>query len=70
MQGNALEMGKRLKSGLEEVVSTTSWIGDLRGRGLMVALEIVGTDSGSGNTEPTQNVLQNFLKPAKTMGFF
>ena len=42
MQSNALDMGKRLKSGLEEVVST-SWIGDLRGRGLMVALEIVGT---------------------------
>ena len=68
MQGNALDMGKRLKSGLEEVVSTTSWIGDLRGRGLMVALEIVGTDSGSGNTEPYPERAAEFLETCKDHG--
>ena len=68
MQGNALDMGKRLKSGLEEVVSTTSWIGDLRGRGLMVALEIVGTDSGSGNTEPYPERAKEFLETCKDHG--
>ncbi len=68
MQGNALDMGKRLKSGLEEVVNTTSWIGDLRGRGLMVALEIVGTDSSSGNTEPYPERAAEFLETCKDHG--
>ena len=68
MQSNALDMGKRLKSGLEELVSTTSWIGDLRGRGLMVALEIVGTDSGSGNTEPYPERAAEFLEACKDHG--
>ena len=68
MQGNALDMGKRLKSGLEEVASTTSWIGDLRGRGLMVALEIVGTDSSSGNTEPYPERAAEFLETCKDHG--
>ena len=68
MQGNALDMGKRLKSGLEEVVSTTSWIGDLRGRGLMVALEIVGTDSSSGNIEPYPERAAEFLETCKDHG--
>tara|TARA_Y100001968_G_C19392260_1_gene736265 strand:+ start:502 stop:1767 length:1266 start_codon:yes stop_codon:yes gene_type:complete len=68
MQGNALDMGKRLKSGLEKIVSTTSWIGDLRGRGLMVALEIVGTDSSSGNTEPYPERAAEFLEACKDHG--
>jgi len=68
MQGNALNMGKRLKSGLEEVVSSTSWIGDLRGRGLMVALEIVGMDSASGNTEPYPERAAEFLEACKDNG--
>ena len=68
MQANALDMGKRLKSGLEEAASTTSWIGDLRGRGLMVALEIVGTDSGSGNTEPYPERAKEFLETCKDHG--
>ncbi len=68
MQGNALDMGKRLKSGLKEVVNTTSWIGDLRGRGLMVALEIVGTDSSSGNTEPYPERAAEFLETCKDHG--
>ena len=68
MQANALDMGKRLKSGLEEAASTTSWIGDLRGRGLMVALEIVGTDSGSGSTEPYPERAAEFLEACKVHG--
>ena len=68
MQGNALEMGKRLKSGLEKIVSATSWIGDLRGRGLMVALEIIGTDSSSDNAEPYPERATEFLEVCKDHG--
>jgi len=68
MQRNASEMGKRLKDGLQEIVNTTSWIGDLRGRGLMVALEIVGTEHGEGNAEPFPERAAEFLEACKNQG--
>ena len=37
-------MGSRLITGLESVAEETTWIGELRGRGLMIALEIVNHD--------------------------
>ena len=41
MQHNALEMGQRLVERLRPVVAATDWIAELRGAGLMQAIEIV-----------------------------
>ncbi|WP_419845401.1 aspartate aminotransferase family protein [Candidatus Poriferisocius sp.] len=41
LQGNALRMGKRLADAVQPVVDRTPWIVELRGRGLMQAIEIV-----------------------------
>ena len=45
LQGNALRMGKRLSDALQPVADRTPWIVELRGKGLMQAIEI--TDPGS-----------------------
>ena len=68
MQANAKEMGARLKDGLEAVVGETPWIGDLRGRGLMVALEIVGDETESGSVEPYPERAAEFLEICKDLG--
>lgn len=68
MQANAKEMGARLKDGLEAVAGETPWIGDLRGRGLMVALEIVGDETESGSVEPYPERAAEFLEICKDSG--
>jgi len=68
MQANAKEMGARLKDGLEAVAEETPWIGDLRGRGLMVALEIVGDETESGSVEPYPERAAEFLEICKDLG--
>ena len=45
MQRNAFEMGQRLVERLAPVVAKTDWIAELRGAGLMQAIEIVQPDS-------------------------
>ncbi|NCG37650.1 MAG: aminotransferase class III-fold pyridoxal phosphate-dependent enzyme, partial [Actinobacteria bacterium] len=41
MQGNALARGKQLTAGLQAAVEANDWIAELRGKGLMQALEFV-----------------------------
>jgi len=45
MQANALAMGARLTAALSPVIDQTSWIAEMRGKGLMQALEFVHPDS-------------------------
>lgn len=45
MQANALVMGERLAGHLSPIVDEMPWIAELRGRGLMQALEFVHDDS-------------------------
>jgi len=44
LQGNALRMGQRLRDGLQPVVERNPWIAELRGKGLMLAIETVQPD--------------------------
>ena len=44
LQGNAQRMGERLREGLAPVVERTPWIAELRGKGLMQAIETVQGD--------------------------
>jgi 4-aminobutyrate aminotransferase len=41
LQANALDMGKRLRTGLEALVAEMPWIAEVRGKGLMQAIEMV-----------------------------
>jgi 4-aminobutyrate aminotransferase len=46
LQGNALKQGARMRDILEPVVNETEWIAELRGKGLMLAVETVVPGSG------------------------
>ena len=45
LQANAKEMGERFLKGLTPVASEASWIAEVRGRGLMIAIETVHDDT-------------------------
>jgi len=45
LQGNAKRMGERLVAGIGPLAERTPWIAELRGRGLMQALEMVHPDT-------------------------
>jgi 4-aminobutyrate aminotransferase len=46
LQGNAARLGGRLLDGLRAVAASHPLIGDVRGKGLMIALELVDPDGG------------------------
>jgi len=50
LQGNALKQGARMRDILDPVVEETEWIAELRGKGLMLAVETVvpGTNEPDG----------------------
>ncbi len=52
LQANALEMGNRLRAGLDALVDETPWLIEARGRGLMQALEMV--QPGTIEPDPTR----------------
>ena len=49
LQGNAKKMGDRFRAGLDAIAASTPWIAEVRGRGLMQAIETVqpGTNTPS-----------------------
>lgn len=64
LQGNAKTMGERLRSGLEEMVTATPWIAEVRGRGLMQAIEMVEP----GTIEPDGMRTTALLEACKARG--
>ncbi|NNE74393.1 MAG: aspartate aminotransferase family protein [Acidimicrobiales bacterium] len=64
LQGNAARMGARLVERLGPVVDENDWIVELRGRGLMQALEMVQP----GTTEPDPGITARLLDEAKARG--
>ncbi len=61
LQGNALTMGRRLVAGLQPAVDRTEWIAELRGKGLMQAIEMVQP----GTTEPDPDRANAILEGCK-----
>jgi 4-aminobutyrate aminotransferase len=61
LQANALAMGHRLSERLGPVVDKTEWIAELRGRGLMQAIEMVHP----GGIEPDPAVTTRLLDAAR-----
>lgn len=64
LQSNAKVMGERLRTGLEAIVERTPWIAEVRGRGLMQALETVSPDG----LEPSPQHAGEMLEATKAAG--
>lgn len=64
LQGNALAMGARFRGRLEPLVDQTDWIAEIRGRGLMQALELVHP----GTIEPDTVRAGHLLEGCKARG--
>jgi 4-aminobutyrate aminotransferase len=62
LQANAAEMGQRFRQGLDAMAAETPWIAEVRGRGLMQAIETVET----GSLEPSPARATAMLESAKT----
>ena len=61
LQGNALKQGARIREILEPVVADTDWIAELRGKGLMLAIETVRP----GGIEPDAAKAGAFMEATK-----
>jgi 4-aminobutyrate aminotransferase len=57
LQGNAAKLGQRLLTGLREVGERHDVVGDVRGKGLMIGIELVGPD-GAPNPAAATAVLE------------
>ena len=64
MQANALARGEQLSAGLADAVDATDWIAELRGKGLMQALEFVHP----GSNEPDAARAGAFLEACRAHG--
>ncbi|MXW60405.1 MAG: aspartate aminotransferase family protein [Acidimicrobiaceae bacterium] len=64
LQGNALAMGQRLTAALAPIAEKTPWIAELRGKGLMQAIETVHPTS----TEPDAQRAGAILEGCKRRG--
>lgn len=54
LQSNSQKMGQRLAEGLSDIAGGYSWLGDVRGKGLMLALEALTSD-GNAHCPDTAN---------------
>ncbi len=65
--GNAAAQGSRLLGGLRELQKKYSFIGDVRGKGLMVGVEVVDPASADGKTPDAEKVL-TVVEAARRLG--
>jgi len=63
-----LNKEKKLKEGLEKLQKKYEIIGDIRGKGLMIGIELV-KDKKSKQPLPTELVANCFEKKQKTLGY-
>jgi alanine-glyoxylate transaminase/(R)-3-amino-2-methylpropionate-pyruvate transaminase len=68
MQGNAKRLGEKLIGGLHELQKKYSCIGDIRGRGLMVGVELIEDEDKTPATELTTDVFETCKKMGLMIG--
>jgi 4-aminobutyrate aminotransferase len=64
LQTNALKMGQRLRAGLDHLAAEIPAIGDVRGKGLMLGVEMVA----AGGTKPDPGVTTRIMEAARQGG--
>jgi 4-aminobutyrate aminotransferase len=64
LQANSLEMGKRLCTAIQPAVDEADWIAELRGKGLMLAIEAVQP----GSDEPNSVAAAQLMEKTKAAG--
>lgn len=65
LQENARVVGHRLKTGLEKLAASHPVVGDVRGMGLMLGVELV---KDRGSKEPAREITADVMEAAKEMG--
>ncbi|GAB3877701.1 aspartate aminotransferase family protein [Kibdelosporangium lantanae] len=59
LQANAAKLGSQLINGLRDVSEENPVIGDVRGKGLMIGLELVGPDGRAANPDAASRFLEH-----------
>ena len=64
LQANSLKVGSRLRSGLDRIADETEIVGEVRGKGLMIGIELVG----AGGTDPAPQHAATVMEEARKEG--
>jgi 4-aminobutyrate aminotransferase len=67
LQGNALARGGELRAALEDIAAEHSVVGDVRGKGLMLAVELVEPGTGDPG-RPSQRAAAHAMEETKAAG--
>jgi 4-aminobutyrate aminotransferase len=68
LQGNALRMGRQLREGLEAIAGRSPLIAEVRGKGLMVGVELVEPGGLEPNPRAAAAVLENSREEGLLLG--
>ncbi|REK23326.1 MAG: aspartate aminotransferase family protein [Actinobacteria bacterium] len=68
LQTNAYKVGQKLKSGITDIQSRHSEIGDVRGKGLMIGVEFVVPDGKDPDADTTARVMEEARKAGLLIG--
>jgi 4-aminobutyrate aminotransferase len=68
LQGNSLRMGQRLRDRLQPMVDETPWIAELRGKGLMLAIETVHPDSNQPDGATASQLMEHTKRDGLLVG--
>ena len=68
LQGNSLKQGARIRDILEPVVKETEWIAELRGKGLMLAVETVVPETNEPDVDKASALMEGTKKRGLLVG--
>jgi len=68
LQGNSLKQGARMRDILEPVVKETEWIAELRGKGLMLAVETVVPETNEPDPAKSSALMEGTKKRGLLVG--
>jgi 4-aminobutyrate aminotransferase len=68
LQGNSLKQGARMRDILEPVVKETEWIAELRGKGLMLAIETVVPETNEPDVDKASALMEGTKKRGLLVG--